>query len=63
MAISNVVKHGTQYWIYDEKGHRVGTICSDNDLVGFTATTVSIRHGNQIWIHDERGHRTGTCMG
>ena len=58
--ISNVVQHGSQYWIYDERGHKIGSVATGEGLVGFTSTSVSVKHGCQIWIFDESGHRTGS---
>lgn len=50
-------------WIYifDENGNRKGriSVSADDDLVGFTSTTVSVRHGGWIYIYDEDGHQTG----
>lgn len=57
--ISNVFPKGNWYWIYDEKGKKVGQVTVGDGLVGFTSETVSVKHGRQIWIFDENGHQTG----
>lgn len=61
MAIANAVVRGTQFFIYDEKGRQLGSgPTQGGQLVGFTATTVSIKRANMIYIYDEKGRITGS---
>lgn len=61
MAIANAVIRGTQFFIYDEKGRLLGSGASQGgQIIGFTATTVSIKRGNMIYIYNEKGRVTGS---
>jgi predicted transcriptional regulator len=41
--------------VYDEKGHRL--FSKSGELVGFTASNVSIKEGSHVVVYDEKGHR------
>ena len=62
MSIANTENKGSWLDIYDEKGHRTGTITLNqgDTVVGVTAVSVSIKHNNWVDTYDEKGHRTGT---
>jgi hypothetical protein len=61
MSIANAVIRGTQFFIYDEKGRQLGSGASQGgQIVGFTATTVSIKRGNMVYIYNEKGQVTSS---
>ena len=54
-------QNGDWIEIYDENGGLKSTIpCSGGELVGFTATTVSVKNGSWINIYDEEGGQKST---
>ncbi len=57
-------KKGAFVYIYDEKGHRTGTIGVGTDaiLLGFNGSTVSVKKAAFTYIYDEKGHRIA-CRG
>jgi len=60
MAIANAVQRGSTIYIYDEKGHSLGSVPAYDGLHGFTSGSVSVRSGNTIYIYNEKGHQTGS---
>lgn len=61
MAIANVTVNAGQAHLFDEKGRKIKIIgLAGGELVGFTATTISIKRSGKIWIYNEKGIQTGS---
>lgn len=63
MPIGNVMERGRFVYIYDEKGRQIGTIglsFDEDQLSGYTSTTVSIKRGATTYLYDEKGRMTSS---
>ena len=61
MAIANVTVIAGQAHLFDEKGRKIKIIgLAGGELVGFTATTISIKRSGKIWLYNEKGIQTGS---
>lgn len=64
MAIGNAVQKGSFVYIYDERGHQIGTVnagSGKNDgLTGYTSSTVNVRRGSFIYTYNEKGRQIST---
>ncbi len=52
--IASAEQRFSQVYVYDERKQILFTI--QGELVGYTATTVSIRNNGSIRVYDEKGH-------
>ena len=64
MAIGNAVQRGDWVYVYDEKGtplftHPAGSQ-PDDELKGYTGSTVNVRGGSWVYTYDERGWQIST---
>lgn len=56
--IATAAQRGDYVEVYDERGSRLTSIyAGGGQLVGFTASVVTIRRGNYNEMYDERGSR------
>jgi hypothetical protein len=64
MPIATAVQRGTLVYVYDEKGRHLMTIPAghkpEDDLVGYTSTTVSVRRGGVVYTYDEKNRLIST---
>lgn len=65
MAIGHAEERGTNVYIFDDKGKQLIWIPmgSNDKLVGFTSTTVSIKKGPNTYIYDEKGKQIKILFG
>ena len=56
--IAMAVQRGSYVEVYDERGYRLTSIyAGDAQLVGFTASVVTIHRGSYNEMYDEKGYR------
>lgn len=50
-----------QAHLFNEKGQKIKIIgLAGGELVGFTATTISVKRAGKVWIYNEKGIQTGS---
>jgi len=61
MTIGNAVERDHFVYVYDEKGHQLGTLFAgngpDDGLKGYTSTTVNVRLGAVIYTYNSRCYK------
>jgi glucan-binding YG repeat protein len=62
MAISNIEKNGSWYYIYDEKGKKAKTlsVSAIGDIVDFSADFFVTKSGSWYYTYDENGKKIKT---
>jgi hypothetical protein len=66
MAIGNAVERDHFVYVYDEKGHQLGTLFAGNGpedgLKGYTSTTVNVRIGALIYTYSAEGRQLSSTL-
>lgn len=58
MAIASVIQRGNFFVVYDESNRQLASIfCQDGQLLGYTASSVSLKRNNYIFVYNENGNQ------
>jgi len=58
MPISNIIKRGNWYDIYDEKGDKIKTISTNIGLIlGFSSVFIVVERGNWYYLYNDEGKK------
>jgi len=65
MAIGSVIERTGCLFVYDERGRQISTISvlSNDELRGYTGSTVSVQRGSFVFSYDEQGRQMGVVQG
>ena len=66
MAIGNAVERDHFVYVYNEKGHQLGTLFAGNGpedgLIGYTSATVNVRLGVVIYTYNAEGRQLSSTL-
>jgi hypothetical protein len=64
MPIATAVQRGAYVHVYDERGVEICSIPSNNGLVGYTSTTVTVKgNGGYNLIYNDKGQQISQVPG